>query len=123
MDVKEFKKIDAHAHIGEFGGWAKLSINAEQLIAQMDEFNIEKTLLCSEPNEICLDAVEKYPDRFVGMVYPNPYDGQKAVDMIYDYVQNKGFKGIKANPLKHAYVADAISSMWRSWLTTTTVPV
>ena len=51
MDVKEFKKIDAHAHIGEFGGWAKLSINAEQLIAQMDEFNIEKTLLCSEPNE------------------------------------------------------------------------
>ena len=21
MDVKEFKKIDAHAHIGEFGGW------------------------------------------------------------------------------------------------------
>ena len=79
MDVKEFKKIDAHAHIGEFGGWAKLSINAEQLIAQMDEFNIEKTLLCSEPNEICLDAVEKYPDRFVGMVYPNPYDGQKAV--------------------------------------------
>ena len=107
MDVKEFKKIDAHAHIGEFGGWAKLSINAEQLIAQMDEFNIEKTLLCSEPNEICLDAVEKYPDRFVGMVYPNPYDGQKAVDLIYDYVQNKGFKGIKANPLKHAYVADA----------------
>lgn len=29
MDVKEFKKIDAHAHIGEFGGWAKLSFNAE----------------------------------------------------------------------------------------------
>lgn len=115
MDVKEFKKIDAHAHIGEFGGWAKLSINAEQLIAQMDEFNIEKTLLCSEPNEICLDAVEKYPDRFVGMVYPNPYDGQKAVDMIYDYVQNKGFKGIKANPLKHAYVADAelMTPSWR----------
>ena len=107
MDVKEFKKIDAHAHIGEFGGWAKLSINAEPMFTPMDEFNIEKTLLCSEPNEICLDAVEKYPDRFVGMVYPNPYDGQKAVDMIYDYVQNKGFKGIKANPLKHAYVADA----------------
>ena len=37
MDVKEFKKIDAHAHIGEFGGWAKLSINAEQLIAQISK--------------------------------------------------------------------------------------
>ena len=68
--------------------------------------DIEKTLLCSQPNELCLDAVNKYPDRILGMVYPNPYDGQKAVDMIYDYVQNKGFKGIKCNPLKQAYVAD-----------------
>ena len=42
MDVKEFKKIDAHAHIGEFGGWAKLENTAEDLIAQMDEYNIEK---------------------------------------------------------------------------------
>lgn len=45
MDVKEFKKIDAHAHIGEFGGWAKLSINAEQLIAQMDESIRKNTAL------------------------------------------------------------------------------
>ena len=100
------KKIDAHAHIGVFGGWAKLSLTADELIAQMNEFDIEKTLLCSQPNELCLDAVNKYPDRILGMVYPNPYDGQKAVDMIYDYVQNKGFKGIKCNPLKQAYVAD-----------------
>ena len=100
------KKIDAHAHIGVFDGWAKLSLTADELIAQMNEFDIEKTLLCSQPNELCLDAVNKYPDRILGMVYPNPYDGQKAVDMIYDYVQNKGFKGIKCNPLKQAYVAD-----------------
>lgn len=100
------KKIDAHAHIGVFGGWAKLSLTADELIAQMNEFDIEKTLLCSQPNKLCLDAVNKYPDRILGMVYPNPYDGQKAVDMIYDYVQNKGFKGIKCNPLKQAYVAD-----------------
>lgn len=100
------KKIDAHAHIGVFGGWAKLSLTAEELIAQMNEFDIEKTLLCSQPNGLCLDAANKYPDRILGMVYPNPLDGQKAVDMIYDYVQNKGFKGIKCNPLKHAYVAD-----------------
>ena len=83
MDVKEFKKIDAHAHIGEFGGWAKLENTAEDLIAQMDEYNIEKTLLCAQPNELCLDAVQKYPDRIIGLVYPNPHDGQKAVDMIY----------------------------------------
>ena len=106
MDVKKFRKIDAHAHVGNFGGWAGVSITAEELIAQMDENNIEKTLLCAEPNEGCLEAVEKYPDRFVGMVYVNPLEGQAAADKVYYYVQKKGFKGIKANPLKHAYVAD-----------------
>ena len=43
MDIKEFKKIDAHAHVGNFGGWAGVSITAEELIAQMEENNIEKT--------------------------------------------------------------------------------
>ena len=31
----------------------------------------------------------------------------KSVQEIYDLVQNKGFSGIKLNPLGHAYVADA----------------
>ena len=44
MDIKEFKKIDAHAHVGNFGGWAGVSITAEELIAQMEENNIEKNL-------------------------------------------------------------------------------
>ena len=106
MDIKKYRKIDAHAHIGNFGGWAGVSTTAEELIAQMDEYHIEKTVLCAEPNTDCLAAVEKYPDRFVGIVYVNPLEGQKTVDMVYDYVQHKGFKGIKANPLRHAYVAD-----------------
>ena len=33
--------------------------------------------------------------------------GEKSVQEIYDLVQNKGFSGIKLNPLRHAYVADA----------------
>lgn len=102
------KKIDAHAHIGKFGGWAGLSLTADELIEKMDKNDIEKTFLCSEPNELCWEAVQKYPDRLIGIVYPNPFDGQKAVDMIYDYVQNKGFRGIKCNPLRHAYVADDV---------------
>lgn len=106
MDIKDYKKIDAHAHVGHFGGWAGVSITAEELIAQMDENNIEKTLLCAEPNTLCLEATEKYPDRFVGMVYVNPLEGQAAVEQVYHYVKEKGFRGIKANPLRHAYVAD-----------------
>lgn len=41
------KKIDAHAHIGDFGGWAGVGGAPEQLIALMDEYEIEKTVLCS----------------------------------------------------------------------------
>lgn len=104
--TKNFKKIDAHAHVGIFGGWAKLAVTPEQLIEQMDAFCIEKTLLCAEPNTLTFDAMQKYPDRFVGMYYANPFGGQSEVEALYDYIQNKGFRGIKTNPLRHAYVAD-----------------
>ena len=36
--------IDGHAHIGYTGGWADVGINEEQLIAQMDQYNIKKQL-------------------------------------------------------------------------------
>ena len=35
------KKIDAHSHIGDFGGWAKVAIDIDKLIKQMDEYEIE----------------------------------------------------------------------------------
>lgn len=36
------KKIDAHSHIGTFGGWAGFSLSKEELISQMKEYEIEK---------------------------------------------------------------------------------
>ena len=30
------KKIDAHSHIGSFGGWAGVAFTAEKLLEQMD---------------------------------------------------------------------------------------
>ena len=98
------KKIDAHAHIGDFGGWAKVSINAEQLIKQMDDYEIEKAILCSTDsidNDNVKDAYKKYSDRIIPIVYVNPYDGEEAVKNIYHYVKEEGFKGIKLHPLQH----------------------
>ena len=40
--MKSFKKIDVHSHIGYFGGWSDVGITAEELLAQMDEYNVEK---------------------------------------------------------------------------------
>ena len=35
------KKIDAHAHIGNFGGWAGVESTPEVLVGLMDEFEVE----------------------------------------------------------------------------------
>ena len=42
------KKIDAHPHIGDFGSWAGVDGSPEQLIAFMDEYEIEQTVLCAK---------------------------------------------------------------------------
>ena len=39
------KKIDAHSHIGDFGGWAGVAFTKDKLIEQMKEYDIEKTFL------------------------------------------------------------------------------
>ena len=42
------KKIDAHSHIGSFGGWAGVAFTAEKLLEQMDEYEI--CLLYTSPS-------------------------------------------------------------------------
>ena len=34
------KKIDAHSHIGSFGGWAGGALTAAKLLEQMEEYEI-----------------------------------------------------------------------------------
>ena len=99
------KIIDAHAHIGYIGGWADVGITEEGLIAQMDEYNIEKTALCNEDNDLTLSVMNRHPGRIIGCVYVNPLN-QKTVDDMDKYIE-AGFAAVKLNPLRHAYCADA----------------
>ncbi|MDY5647145.1 MAG: amidohydrolase family protein [Lachnospiraceae bacterium] len=104
------KKIDAHAHIGNFGGWAGVESTPEILIGLMDEYEVEKAVLCARDhteNDRVADACEKYPERFLPLVYINPMEGaDECRRKIEYYVDGKGFRGIKLNPLRHAFVAD-----------------
>ncbi len=102
------KKIDAHTHIGNFGGWAGLSFTKERLIEQMDEFEVEKPFLCPsnfQNNDDVVDAVQAYPDRIVPFVWVNPAldDVEKKLEK---YINQEGFKGIKMQPLFDSFVAD-----------------
>ena len=99
------KSIDAHGHIGHIGGWAQVGITGEALIAQMDRYEIEQTVLCNEDNQMTLDMMQKYPGRILGAVYVNPLQLQ-SVDAMETYF-SLGFGAVKLNPLRHAYCADS----------------
>lgn len=102
--IKKFKKIDAHSHIGDFGGWADVRITAEGLIDQMDEYNFEKAVISTFPADESIAAVDRYPDRFVGAVWVNPCEGKRALAQIREAVTNHGFKAVKLHPLSQAYL-------------------
>ena len=53
------KKIDAHAHIGEIGGWANVAATPQQLLELMDMYEIEKTVICSQNNEAVYRAISE----------------------------------------------------------------
>ncbi len=99
------KLIDAHAHIGYVGGWANVGITGEELIAQMDQYEIEVTAVCTEDNEATYQMMQQHPGRFVGCVYVNPLQ-PASVEAMDDYFA-KGFTAVKLNPLRHAYCADS----------------
>jgi len=99
------KIIDAHAHIGYIGGWADVGITDQGLIEQMDKFQIEKSVLCNEDNDITLSMMKNYPGRIIGAVYVNPLN-PATVDSMEHYF-DCGFQAVKLNPLRHAYCADA----------------
>lgn len=101
--MKRFQKIDAHSHVGYFGGWSNVGITAAELVAQMDEYNVEKTVVCTFPMKESIEAVEQYPDRFIGAAWVNPND-PAAVKQIKDVVNHHGFQAVKLHPLIHGYL-------------------
>jgi len=72
----------------------------------MDEWKIAKSVVFSLPNRITLEAVQKYPDNLVGLVWVNPHRGEKALQEIDSAIKEWGFKGIKMHPLLDAYLPD-----------------
>ena len=103
VQIYQGKKIDAHAHIGEFGSWANLSCTAEDLIKSMALYNVEKTCLFYLDNDLVRAAVKKYPKKLVGYVWPDPRQ-EKARALTRTALRQWKFKGIKLHPLIHAFL-------------------
>lgn len=103
--LTEFKKIDAHSHVGYFGSWSDVGITPAELVEQMKEYQIEKTVISTYPMKESLEAAERYPDRLIGAAWVNPMEPD-ALTQIRNAVNNYGFRAIKLHPLSHSYLAN-----------------
>lgn len=101
--MKKFKKIDAHSHVGWFGGWSNVGITPEEMIEQMDEYNIEKTVISTYPMKESVEAVDRFSGRLVGAAWIDPNE-PGCLDQVIDAVEGHEFKGIKLHPLFHSFL-------------------
>ena len=102
------KKIDAHSHLGDFGGWAGISFGEAELLRQMEEYDIEKTFLTGasfQGNDAVVEVFQKHPDKVVPFVWVNPALDNVEKKLTH-YIVEEGFMGIKMQPLFDAFVAD-----------------
>jgi predicted TIM-barrel fold metal-dependent hydrolase len=97
--------IDSHTHLGSFPMF-NVSLNADEMVSIMNQYSIRKSVVSALPNELTLNAVKQYPDKLVGLVWINPYDGDKAMKNIDKAINRWNFKGIKMHPLLDAYLPD-----------------
>jgi len=97
--------IDAHTHLGSFPLF-NVELDVKGMLSIMNKYNISACIVFSLPNEVTLDAVETYPRRIFGLVWVNPYEGEKAVSEVKKYIEDFGFKGIKLHPLLDAFLPD-----------------
>ena len=86
-------------------------ISLEEMIAAMDEANIQCAFLVAAkagrkglpgcyhmPAKVVADAVQKYPDRFLGLIGIDPFMGMEGVRALEDAVVNMGFIGAHLYP-------------------------
>jgi len=124
-EVHKYRKIDAHAHVG-----LKLK-EADEQIDMADRLGIEKMCISmpitnysgTEPedpdqvrknNDTVLEAVRKYPDRYIGFMTLNPVYQKEALEEIdrcvdLGMVGYKGYTQVKINdPLYYPIIEKLI---------------
>ena len=99
----EAEKIDAHTHIGDFGSWANLVCDQEDLLRSMRLYNVEKSVLFYWDNDLVHRAVSNHPKKFAGCVWPDPRQ-KGARTLVRKALTEWGFKGVKLHPLIHAFL-------------------
>ncbi len=114
--------VDGHVHISatDYG-------NVDVLLAQLDQTGIDRAVCVPGgmidmrqfsrifsgkyrpdqkiPNHLVFDAIRQHPDRLEGMVCVNPSEGDAALEMLKDGL-DQGCRGVKLAPLVHRFQFD-----------------
>jgi uncharacterized protein len=89
------------------------TVSVENLVQQMDEAGIEKSVLFAleapilyASNEFVADICKKHPSRFIGYASVNP-NRNNACDQLQNAIENLNMKGLKLHPpLQNFYPND-----------------
>lgn len=86
-------------------GQARRGVAMEEIVARMDESNIEIAFLIAAtggeweiPYSRVIDIIDRWPDRFVGLAGINPYGGYKEVRKAEVAIRDYGFVGTHCYP-------------------------
>lgn len=109
-DFSEYKKIDMHSHCGTYGDPFYVTVDSEYLLKQMDEYNIEKSLICasgSEKNEETKKVCSRDLNRLIPIARIDCTKGKEAYDTLEHYLSVEGFRGAKLQSLFDGYAVDS----------------
>jgi predicted TIM-barrel fold metal-dependent hydrolase len=109
--MTESRKIDAHAHLGDFPGFVSGGDHtAAMLVDEYDRAGIASGLISVlEPdnprsgNERVEAACRAFPGRLFGFAYVNPHDVEGAVAELDRCARIECFQGVKLHPANDAY--------------------
>ena len=106
--------IDSHTHMGPYWNFHIPFNDAVGMIGSMDSLGIDSSLVCphlaigpdfTSGNDLTLETVSRFPDRFIGAIGVNPNFPDAVVPEIRR-CHKKGVRAIKLHPALHNYPAE-----------------
>jgi len=112
LDLSALQVYDCHGHIGNTTPNHVVHDDLEAMVREMDRFGVEVCCVFGLEgvfgderygNERVAEAVQRYPDRFIGFTMVNPNHGEAEMLRELEQGLERGMKGIKLICSYHGY--------------------
>lgn len=108
--------IDCHCHLGFFHNFSLPHGTAEDMLESMNALGVNMAFITPHAasvgpdykygNDLAIETISKYPDRFIGYVTLNPHYPEDMVNEMDRCFAVPGMKGIKLHPGYHGCPID-----------------